>query len=66
MSALHDLATLAGATVLGDPPQYLFSQKQLARLLDMVTAGDATALIRLHDLLEKEGKKVQIFVDSQQ
>lgn len=63
MTAIHDLAVLVGATVLGDPPQYLLSAKQLVELVRLVDPG-TTELLRLHDRTEKSGAKVQIIVDS--
>ena len=65
MTALHDLAELAGAMVLGSPEgaHYLFTAEQLAELVRLVDPG-AADLARLHDALEKSGKTVRIIVDS--
>jgi hypothetical protein len=52
---LHQLAVMAGATALGNPPQYLFSAKQLAELVRMVDPH-AAELIALADRLEAAGK----------
>jgi hypothetical protein len=57
-SALDDLAMLAGAMPIGDPPQYLFTIDQLAALVDLV--GGDEQLIALHDRLQEKGVVVAL------
>lgn len=53
---LHEAAVAAGATVLGDPPHYLFSEDQLAAFLSgfgiVVEPLGATAVLNLHVLMQ--------------
>jgi hypothetical protein len=60
-SALHDLARMAGAMTIGNPPQYLFTREQLQALLYLIDPRTAD-LIALHDRLVAAGKKADLSV----